>query len=407
MQELADHVWQLSGTPKNSVNVYVIDNVTYAPITDATVEVGGKDQQTDDTGLVIFQDVSGPQTVAVKATGYRGAVWQDANGANLTIAVTKLGDLTAQQATLSGSVSGWDAVTVPAGHAKAGFVAYSQTDDFGDPGNNLTTPNSGNVCFGNPSTCNFSIVSRTGTVTLTAAIVDIDPHGNADPSDDTYSIIGWATAPAVQVDAGINQSGLVLTQLEAGKLQNVTIDYGTPPNALTKHDALLGIELSKTEILQLPVLPAGATTALMPTLAAFSSGVTYRLTAIAQTTDTVPPQSIVISRGQTTATLAADKWLTTPINVVASRTSATLDKVTNAKLHSVQWSDVNGIILEITMFDTSKTTATVPALLALPTTGTLTVKAQGIGADLDLQDFSLDTDIDLLWGISVQPETID
>ena len=181
----------------------------------------------------------------------------------------------------------------------------------------------------------------------------------------------------------------------------------TPPNALTKHDALLGIELSKTEILQLPVLPAGATTALMPTLAAFSSGVTYRLTAIAQTTDTVPPQSIVISRGQTTATLAADKWLTTPINVVASRTSATLDKVTNAKLHSVQWSDVNGIILEITMFDTSKTTATVPALLALPTTGTLTVKAQGIGADLDLQDFSLDTDIDLLWGISVQPETID
>lgn len=389
------------------VNVYVIDNDTDAPIVDATVEIAGKDQQTDDTGLVIFQDVSGPQTVAIKASGYRGAVWQDANGANLTIAISKLGNLTAQRATLSGSIAAWDTVTVPSGHAKAAFVAYSQTDDFGDPGNNLTTPNSGNVCFGNPSTCTFSIVSRTGTVTLTAAIVDIDPHGNLDPADDTYSIIGWATGPAVQVDSGIDQSGLVLTQLEPGKLQNVTIDYGTPPDALTKHDALIGIELSKDEILQLPVLPSGATTALMPTLAAFSPGVTYRLTAVAQATVTDPPQSVVIQRGQTATTLAAETWLATPVNVTASRTSAALDKVTNAKLHSVQWSDANGVLLEITMFDAAKTTTTVPALLALPTSGTLTVKAQGIGADLDLQDFSLDTDEDLLWGVSVQPETID
>ena len=392
------------------VNVYVIDSDSYAPLVDATVEIDGRAQQTDDTGLVIFQDVSGPQTVAVKAAGYRGAVWQDANGANLTFAVAKLGNLTAQQATLAGSVSNWDAVTVPAGHAKAAFVAYSQSDNFSDPANNLTTPSSGNVCFGNPSSCTFSIVTRTGLVTLTAAVVDIDPHGNVDPSDDTYSIIGWATAPSVQVDAGINQSGLVLTQLEPGKLQNVTIDYGTPPDALTKRDAIVGIELSKDEVLQLPVLPSGATTALMPTLDAFAPGVTYRLTAVAQTTVTDPPQSIIIQRGQisgsTATTLTAQRWLNTPVNVTASRTSATLARVTNAKLHSVQWSDANGILLEITLFDPTKTTATVPALLALPTTGVLTAKAQGIGADLDVQNFSLDTDQDLLWGISAQPETI-
>src|SRR5450432_3910083 len=87
------------------VNVYVIDNITYAPIADATVDIAGKQQTTDNTGLVIFQDVNGPQTVSVKAAGYRGAVWQDANGANLTIPVTLLGNLTAQQATLSGSVA--------------------------------------------------------------------------------------------------------------------------------------------------------------------------------------------------------------------------------------------------------------------------------------------------------------
>ena len=388
------------------VNVYVIDNITYAPIADATVDIAGKQQTTDDTGLVIFQDVNGPQTVSVKAAGYRGAVWQDVNGANLTIPVTLLGNLTAQQATLSGSVAGWDQVTVAPGHAKAAFVAYSQSDDLGDPANNITTPNNGNVCFGNPSTCNFSIITRTGTVTLTAAVVDIDGHGTADSTDDTLSIVGWATAASVQVDAGINQTGLVLTQLDPSKLQNLTIDYGTPPDSLSKRDALVGIELSKHEVLQLPVLPSGATTALVPMLNAFSPGVTYRLTAIAQTTDTNPPQSVIIERGQTSVTLGATQWLALPTGVSATRTSAALTKVANAKLHSVQWSDASGILLEITMFDASKTTTTVPELLALPATGMLTAKAQGLGADIDLKNFSLDTDIDLLWGVSAQPETI-
>ena len=392
------------------VNVYVIDNDTYEPIVDATVDIAGKQATTDDTGLVIVQDVSGPQTVAVKAAGYRGAVWQDANGANLTIPVTKLGNLTAQQATLSGTVAGWDTVTVPSGHAKAALVGYSQTDDLGDPANNLQTPASGNLCIGNPSTCTFSVVTRTGHVTLTAAIVDVDPKGNADPSDDVITIVGWATAPAVQVDAGVNQTGIALTQLEAGQLQNVTIDYGTPPDALTKHDALVGIELSKDEVIQLPVLPSGATKALVPTPAAFLPSATYRLTAIAQTTTTDAtggPQSVILQRGQTGTTLGADQWLTTPTNVTASRTTASLAKVANAKLHSVQWSDANGILLEVTLFDPAKLTADVPDLLALPSSGVLTAKAQGIGADIDISSFSLDTDIDLLWGISVQPETIE
>lgn len=388
------------------VNVYVIDNDTYAPIVDATVEVAGKQATTDDTGLVIFQDVSGAQTVAVKASGYRGAVWQDANGANLTIPVTKLGNLTAQRATLSGTVAAWDTVTVPSGHAKAALVGYSNTDDLGDPANSLTTPSSGNVCIGNPSTCTFSIVTRTGHVTLTAAIVDVDPKVVTDPNDDVFTIVGWATATGVQVDAGVDQTGIVLTQLEAGQLQNVTIDYGAPPDALTKHDALVGIELSKDEVIQLPVLPSGATKALVPLPSAFTTSATYRLTAVAQTTTADGPQSVIVQRGQTGTTLGADQWLATPVNVTASRTSAKLDKVANARLHSVQWSDANGILLEITLFDPAKLTANVPDLVALPATGTLTAKAQGIGADIDIGNFSLDTDIDLLWGISMQPSTI-
>src|SRR5262249_50672678 len=122
------------------VNIYVIDNDTYKRLADATLEIGGKQATTDETGLAIFQDVSGPQTIAVKATGYRSAVWQDANGANITIPLTLLGNLSAQQATISGSVGGWDSISVPALHYKAAAVLYSQSDNLGDPANNIQTP---------------------------------------------------------------------------------------------------------------------------------------------------------------------------------------------------------------------------------------------------------------------------
>ncbi len=389
------------------VNIYVIDNDTYSPIVDATVEIAGRDQQTDATGLVIFNDVHGPQTLAIKAAGYRGTLWQDANGANLTVPVTKLGNLAAQQATLAGEVANWSAVTVPTGHVKAAVVSYSQSDTFGDPANNLATPANGNVCVGNPTTCSFSVVTRTGAVTLTAAIVDLDPHGNADASDDTYTIIGWAMSPSLQVDAGIDQTGLHLTQLATAQLQTVTIDYATPPSALTKRDAVVGIEISKDEVVQLPVLPSGATSALMPLPTAFATGATYRLTGIAQTAaGGTGAQSVIIQHGQTAATLGAERWLEAPTGLAATRTAASVNVVANAKLHTITWSDANGELFDATLFDAKKLTVSVPALVALPTTGSMTVKAQGIGADFDLGNFSLDTDTALLWGVSSEPATI-
>src|SRR5437588_547 len=70
------------------LNIYVIDNLTYTPIAGAMVAVGSKQGTTDATGLATFHDLSGAQTVAVKAAGYRMAVWQGANGANMTIPIT-------------------------------------------------------------------------------------------------------------------------------------------------------------------------------------------------------------------------------------------------------------------------------------------------------------------------------
>lgn len=68
------------------------------------------------------------------------------------------------------------------------------------------------------------------------------------------------------------------------------------------------------------------------------------------------------------------------------------------------WRDTTGTeLLEVTTFNPKRTQEDVPALVALPTSGTLNARANAIGADLDPNDFSLDDDSDKIWGFSVQP----
>ena len=61
--------------------------------------------------------------------------------------------------------------------------------------------------------------------------------------------------------------------------------------------------------------------------------------------------------------------------------------------------------VEITVFDGS-TEVIVPSLVALPASGALTARVSGIGATLDVTDFSLDEDRDQLFGIAAEPAQI-
>jgi len=162
---------------------------------------------------------------------------------------------------------------------------------------------------------------------------------------------------------------------------------------------------------QLPIgieVPATATTMLVPKRSVFGADATYRLTAIAQTASgDMGAQSIVVRHGLTSTSLPAGTWLVPPTGVTVTRTSAAHDAVTGAKAHSVDYVDSSGTtLLEITVFDDKAKTVDVPALVALPSSGTLTAKVNGIAADFDVTDFSLDTDRDKLTGISAQPATI-
>lgn len=379
------------------------------PIANATVRVGDTDETTDERGLATFEDLEGPQTISVKAEGFRSAVWVAANGANVTIPIEPLAPPAPDQATLSGSIPGWDTISVPQGHVKAAIVFYSQTDDLGDDANDIPTPNGGNVCGIVGSTCNWTLAARTGAVTVIAMIVDRDTRGTpADPNDDTTTVIGWASR-AVTVEKNVNQSGLELPMIEAGNLQNVAIDLGAPPAALTQTSAIVGIELSEDEVIQLPLfLTSDQASVLAPRPQVFGADATYRLTAIAQTASGEDgAQSIVLRRGLREARLEAGTWLVPPTGLDVTRTRASFSRVEGAKLHTVAYEDAAGRqLLDIAIFDASITSVDVPALVSLPVSGALNARVSGIAADLDLGDFSLDEDADRLHGIAAEPAQV-
>src|SRR3569623_3840931 len=125
------------------VNHYVIDDATRKPIEGANVRVGTVAGTTDATGLIIANGLTGTQEVVVTASGYRSEYWVGANGANMTVDLQK-GNPALPQATLTGSLFGFAALPLPAGHAKVAHDTNSQEDLAPDAENRLTTPNNGN-----------------------------------------------------------------------------------------------------------------------------------------------------------------------------------------------------------------------------------------------------------------------
>jgi len=159
-------------------------------------------------------------------------------------------------------------------------------------------------------------------------------------------------------------------------------------------------------VVQLPLFLAGAADAVPVPKPSVFGATTYRLTAVSQTSaGDQGAQSILIQRGETDPALVAGDWLVPPTGVSADRTGAAWEPVADAAIHQVQYRDAaNEIVLEITVLDAS-TEVVIPSLLELPS-GALTARISGIGADLDVTDFSLDEDRDKLFGIAAEPTDV-
>lgn len=400
------------GPIEGVANLYVIDDHTRLPISGAEVQVGSVTGITDATGLFVAEGVEGPQTVTAKANGYRSEVWIGAAGANMTMNLIAANAPSPGRADLTGQVLGIDQLQVPQGHFKAALVMYSARDELGDESNEITQSTEGqNLCVAGQNGCTFTITTRTGQVALLAAIVDVDPMGNADPADDTISIIGYAQRTGIMVQDGVNQSNVDLSLIPASMMHTVTVDFGTPPSGLGAQTntlgGIVGIEVAGDGVLQL--LPAIRTPAdrslLVPKLEAFS-GATYRLTAIA--TDMPDPAtrtSIVLRRGLDATTLAAGEWLAPPASPTVSRTSISWSAVRGATVYGAEFKQGATRSLNVTVLDGS-TSATIPSAIVLPS-GELTVDVTAIGAPgLDVASFSLDADRGKLATIAGQNVTL-
>ncbi|MGE0551002.1 MAG: hypothetical protein AB7R00_28325 [Kofleriaceae bacterium] len=380
------------------VNVYVIDDTTREPVAGATVQIGELEGTTDTQGLFVAEQLVGAQTVVVKATNYRSEMWVGANGANMTFNLEASAAPTPPAATLTGQITGFSGISVDDGHAKQALIWYSNTDDIGDPENEIATANNANFCIGmGADGCAFSVKTRTGNVALIAAIFDRNLMGT--PSvleDDTQTLIGWASAGGITVAAGVDQSGKDLTMIPGDSTVTETVDFATPPASLPDRAAIVGIDLGQDGVFQMPLFRTPEEPSIMVPSLASVSGTGYRLTAIATDDSKMPkPESIVLRRGFTGTALSAGTWIAPPGNPAVTRTGASWTPSMGATVHSVEYSQGTAKLLNITVFDGSSGVA-VPELVALPA-GLLIGKISAIGAaGLDTSSFSLDSDRDKL-----------
>jgi hypothetical protein len=392
------------------VNLYVIDAATGDPVTGATVRIGSIDGTTDATGLFIAEGVVGPQTVIAKATNMRSEMWIGANGANMTLALESATTPTPTKANISGSITGFSGITVPQGHNKTAIVSYSHDDKLGDAANNIETFLNQNICTTNQAagSCTFTVTTRTGAVALIAAIYDHDTKGTPAGTDDTFTLIGWAAKTDLNVQNGVDQTGVALTMVDVGNLENVTVSFGSPPSGMPNVAGIVGIEVGAAGTLQLlpQILTPTTTTVLAPKLAAFP-GSTYRFTAFANNGDTATSTSSAkLLRGLTTTALDAGTWLGLASSLTISRTGATWTPVAGALVHGIEYELTNETqLLNVTAFDGS-TSFTLPDILTLPS-GTLIGRATALMGTIDLTSFSLETDIAKVTGFSAQPVQID
>jgi hypothetical protein len=390
------------GPIEGAANVYVIDDATRDPIAGATVRVGEVEGTTDATGLFVAEGVTGPQTVVVKATDHRSEMWLGANGANMTFNMELGADPNPRSATMTGSLSLASLPVLQTNHAYFAQIGYSASDNLGDDENEIATPNDTHQCLfqTRESPCNFTIVTRTGDVALYASVIDVDTKGTfANTADDTYTQVAWAFRPATSIVANATMTGMDLTPIIGNDLNDVTVDFGTPPSSLPERAALIQVELPNRAVMNLGFVTPASPTMKAPDISSITGATAYRLVALATTGGETPTESIVLRRNQSGPLLSAGTFLAPPGSTDVSRTGASWAPVSGAQVHSVEFTQGTANLLNVSSF-AETSLFTIPDLVALPA-GPITVRVQAIGATgLDVTNFSLDADRDKLDRVS-------
>ncbi len=400
------------------VNVYVIDADDDQPLVGASVRVGDVDATTDATGLVVIADVAGPQTILARADGHATAMWIGADGGNVTIPLDRSPPDTSRppSAQLSGSIAGWDAQPPPpVNYTQVALITYAQDPRIGARGNDIQQPppigtRPAASCVrvrGAVVPCAWRLNARAGTIALGLTIVEIDNRGTADPGDDASTVTGFSVTP-ITVEAGRNQTGVIVGLPSADSTARPTVDLGTPPATLTEVAALVGLELGERGVVRLAGIDPTRIGAVVPSLS-IATGARYELLAVAREpgADGTVAQSVALRRGLTDPeALNAGAWLAPPTIVSADRTTVSFTRSQATGPYTLELDNaaigVEGRrVLTVAILDGSSQVTLPTAFSPLPADPlTLRVTTLATGAALDLRDFSADAVLDGVVGIA-------
>ena len=364
--------------------VHVIDEDTDEPLADAEVWIGDElGGQTDSEGLFSADGLDGPQTVSVTAAGYTSATWVGVNGANLTIPLSAR-DVDYGQGRVSGSIPGFEDLTVPAGRANIALVGYTANRDDDDPTNEIDQGDPApNVCFnaGDGGTCEWTMRTRSGQMTIYAFLGTID-------ADMNIEVTGFAYQQAVVVEDGATTDGVELVIADEADLVWPDVSLPSAPEGTEEVAAAVRLDLGDDGRMMVPV--AGALEVPVPDRALLDAA-SYELIGFAGT----QPEgagSIRIDRDLATIEQASvGTFLALPTGVSTDGTAYSFEGVASASLHiaGVDEGSDEDDVWGLAIFDGS-TEVTLPAAITLPD-GELRFGVQAIEIpDFDPQDFSLD-----------------
>jgi hypothetical protein len=382
------------GKIDGTLNVYVTDEDTRAPIQGASVRVGASadpapcEALTDSTGLALFSgsncpSLKGPVTLTASASGYAPSTWVGVNGVNLTMQVRGTPRPTPDTAMVTGTIAGWDTMPAPAtNHQTLALVATSQSPDLGDYANDIpqgtrtidvlggltTTDIPANVCVRSAlaDDCNWQLRTRTGPQAHFALIVDQDTKGTTDQSDDTNTVIGWAIKTGLTFAADASATDETLTVIADADLQSFTASFPSLPAGMAYLASYPMLNLGTDGRIPIisPVLDLTHTTSRVPKPTGALAGATYDLLAQAQKSKTEgAPATLSLSHHvNAAATVAVPTWLPAPTALSTAGGTFSFAAVAGASLHSAELQDSTGArAWAITIFDGS-TSFTLPGL---------------------------------------------
>jgi hypothetical protein len=365
------------GPISGSLFVHVADEDSRAPVSGATVRVGGSSdpsacsQTTDSTGLATFDAktctlVHGKQSITASASGSTPSTWIGVDATNVTMTIRAKVPPPIDSAVVTGSIDGWDTQPAPAAqHNLLGLVGYSASPTASDATNNLaqdtrtvhaTTPAgmvdvpiASNVCIRNAfaNDCAWRLKTRTGPQAHYAVVVDQDTKGtDNDPNDDTFTVIGWAVKTGLSFQKDVGADGETLTLLGDADMQPFTASFPPLPTGFDFLQAFPVLDLGDAGriAIVIPALDTMRTMTRVPKLAGPFSGAHYDL--LAQALDAkgqAQPATLSWSHSvDASATVAAPAWTPPPTAIMASGGTYSFTAVAGASVHGGELQDATG-----------------------------------------------------------------